>query len=494
MDNLPFVVLQTLLLQVKLKSGTSHNDLLVCSLVSKTWHHAAIPFLYGIIVLDMPQADPFMQCFDTDKYSGYVLSLTVRIESEETNVGPEHLHDMSQSVKDERLLQFVPILRRMSGFVCLSIYTRIKSILLPPHGTITALLDALPETCRGVELEIWNHDKNIDPKQPSRPHVCDALRRALPQMACLRLRLVVMCSAMFGVDDGFDTGFVNTPAELPGPVVLPNLRSMVINCGYLDKCVIQCCYKHDRIKIPRFNITTRITAWRSLTNALEQVVEKGMPRGDGLVEGNEEGVDEFPWQLHPEDVKIVVVAPTFPSFFFGERKTWLRADMVNRETLAIPHLMVATRGNTPYNLLIRLPDGSEKMVTKIVGESLVEGEAGNWCDLVNGARLLREILTSSYETSDMTFSSRIGALAEMCGGSIGLVMTKWRTVQEVRQVSNVSSRAWLNEDLVGLRLIGAERRVGKDEYLSFKSLREMVPEGWKRVDGGGSRRLDEPRS
>ncbi|KAJ3543884.1 hypothetical protein NM208_g3346 [Fusarium decemcellulare] len=405
MDNIPFVVLQTIFLHLKRDAKRSHNDLLACSLVDKSWHYAAMPFLYAIIALDMDQAERFTLCFNVEKYAKFVLSLTIRIESGYPAMfNGRQVHDLTlPAIVDDRLTWLVFIVEQMTSLVFFSLYTQPLSHLLPRREIILGFLCAIPKTCKGLELDVWNLEDPEDQVQPGRPHLCDTIHLALTRLEYVRLRMGHMCSAMFGVDDGYHHHFDKTRIDVLGPVWMLNLRAMIINCGFLDHDLIhRCNHWLEGRKVSRSSATAKHTAWRSLTKAMEQVVENGMPREQYRLQGQKQKKEKMsrwsfpPWLLHrnnvhPNNPQITITCP-IPSDAAdgGIWTTYIRADMVKKESWAIPQC--DTDPHAPFSRAVRLPAGDERMVTEVSGETLIEGEAGNWCDMLNGARLPAEIL------------------------------------------------------------------------------------------------------
>ncbi|KAF4459779.1 hypothetical protein FALBO_13453 [Fusarium albosuccineum] len=418
MDNIPFVVLQTIFLHLKRDAKRSHNDLLACSLVDKSWHYAAIPYLYAIIALNMDQAERFMRCFNVEKYAKFVLSLTIRIESGKPALfrGRE-VHDLTlPAIVDDRLIWLVLIMKEMTSLVFFSLYTQPLSHLLPRREIIHGFLHVLPMTLAGLELDVWNVEDLEDIQKPGRPHLCDTIHMVLHRLEYVRLRMAHMCSAMLGVHDGYHHHLDTTKTDTLGPVPLLKLRAMIINCGFLNHDLIRRCSHWPKARmVSTLSYTAENTAWTSLTKAMEQVVERGRPREQYRLQGQKMKKEKKPlwshppWLRDPDDVKITITTPV-PSgpFDKGIWTTYIRADMVKKESWAIPQCDTDPEG--PFSRAIRLPAGDERMVTEATGETLIEGEAENWCDMLNGARLPAEILDLPPR-----FDSRMSAVAQMCG-------------------------------------------------------------------------------
>ncbi|KAF4451938.1 F-box domain containing [Fusarium albosuccineum] len=484
MDSLPFVVLRSILLHVKPNDKGDQNDLCACSLVSQAWHHATTPFLYGIIALDIPRMYRFVQSFDAEKYAGYVVSFTLLPSN-------RPLSDDRHSSVFQRL---VPLLKRMTSLLYFSFYRG-------PHSghrwvwrrDIVALLDALPSSVIGLELDTRTHDARGEEETD---HICDSLRRILPKMVYVRIRTAAMCSAMFGVDDGFGSQpGTTTNAIDSGPIALPHLRSMIINCTLYYSTRTQRCGPYDtRMRVQNRMHVPRKMAWNSITMALDKVLESGLPNKHTSLKENPEK-ERSRWMPNPEDVQILVIgSPPSPATDNPNWPTSIRANMTRQESWAIPGRDLRWYGKTSgWNYegprrrrwgtwVIRLPDGREMMGQVANIDPLAEGEIGNWSTLLGGARLPTEVIMSP---ANENYGGQASFVAEICGGLAGLQPPEegyFRTSKEWRQPPpEVSAPHWTKEEMTGMQVIGAEKRIG-DDYLSLRHVVEVNPDGWTRGD------------
>lgn len=485
MDSLPFVVLRAILIEVKVGSNGRSKDLLACSLVSRAWHHAAIPLLHGIIALTIPQADHFTQSFNVEKYAGHIISLTLRLDSKPTRVGT--LDEICNI-----FLRLAPILKHMTGLLYFSLYRAPGAGRNVPHGIICPLLDALPDSCIGLELETAGNREDGSKVG----HVCDSLRRVLPQLAYVRIRTVAMCSAMFGVDDdvGNQHGHPMAISSVsPGPVKLPNLRSMIINCVSFLGRMIPRCGVAEQIDTMNHQPPDK-TAWQSVTTGLEKVI-----RGGSIKAGLPREDMQWPRStLPPEDTQILVLGST--PFDEMDSATWqarICADMIRKESWAIPRRQLDDRFYNDNLSIMRLPDGREMVAGPRRAEEVIEGETpGNWCSVdggitsrftYGGARLPREVIKFPAKE---TYGVQSSFIAEICGGLPAPKprgTRRLRTSAAWRQTHSECAAPphWENEEKTGMRLFGAERRVGND-YLSLRPIVEITPTGWLRGYQGKS--------
>lgn len=285
-------------------------------------------------------------------------------------------------------------------------------------------------------------------------------------MNLVRIRTAAMCSAMF-----CKGGQHGTTMGLSDPIPLPNLRAMIINCGSF----IARCGARDWFGSRAYQIED--SAWPYVTRALEMVVE------------NRLGRDE---PLDPDNLTISAVATTEQNP--ADLSLWqaiIRADMVRKESWAIPRRGISVESIVPGSWLVRLPDGSaspgirELLGTSETVERIGEGEIDTWFDLAGGARLPRGIINangSAYD-NDRWVGGPLSFLAEMCGGWGGVMADSpgLRTPEQWRRTNpRKMTHHWLSEEATGMRLFSAEKRVGDGEYLSLRPIVEITPEGWER--------------
>ncbi|KAJ3544741.1 hypothetical protein NM208_g2896 [Fusarium decemcellulare] len=429
MDSLPFVVLRSILLHVKPNDKGDQNDLCACSLVSQAWHHATTPFLYGIIALDIPRMYRFVQSFDAEKYAGYVVSFTLLPSN-------RPLSDDRHSGVFQRL---VPLLKRMTSLLYFSFYRG-------PHSghrwvcrrDIVALLDALPNSVIGLELDTRTHDARDEEETD---HICDSLRRMLPQIVYPAWnhdkchRFWPNCTTTSPVYD------------YKLYLILLNSDSEMWSLRYEDESTESyACAKKDGMELYH--------------------------------DGKNPEKERSRWMPNPEDVQILVIgSPPSPATDNPKWPTSIRANMTRKESWAIPGRDLRWYGKTTgWNYegrrrrrwgtwVIRLPDGREMM-----------GQVSNIDPLAE------EVIMSPANENHGGQSSFI---AEICGGLAGLQPPGegyFRTSQEWRQPPpEVSAPHWTKEEMTGMRVIGAEKRIG-DDYLSLRHVVEVSPDGWTRGD------------
>ncbi|KAI1065611.1 hypothetical protein LB507_001275 [Fusarium sp. FIESC RH6] len=119
------------------------------------------------------------------------------------------------------------------------------------NSTLSVLLNSLPVSCTGLELEGILQDGS------NATHVCEDLRRLLPRMEYVHIDLEPLCDAMLGTWDA---------DESYHPISLPQIRSLHITCaGESGSGKRGCVDRHQRAQ--------PLTVGHSMVKALQQVVE-----------------------------------------------------------------------------------------------------------------------------------------------------------------------------------------------------------------------------
>jgi hypothetical protein len=87
---------------------------------------------------------------------------------------------------------------------------------------VAMIINSLPQTCVNLEIDTVCEQDLSDGVAGDQRHtqICEALRRVLPRMRNVRLRLASMCESMLGTVDG----------ENFTPIDMPNLETLIINC------------------------------------------------------------------------------------------------------------------------------------------------------------------------------------------------------------------------------------------------------------------------
>lgn len=145
------------------------------------------------------------------------------------------------------------------------------------------------------------------------------------------------------------------------------------------------------------------------------------------------------------------------------------ADMRAQTSLALPHRAVWMEAMIRGSCVLRLHDGTEVMSVPANIEAVAEGRL--WREVRGGVRLPAAVLADARAgKASFAVGCEEQALAYL------KTSAQWREDNPRKKL-----RTWVNEESTGIRLVGAEVRKGKDEYLSLEMVKEITPEGWKRV-------------
>jgi hypothetical protein len=147
----------------------------------------------------------------------------------------------------------------------------------------------------------------------------------------------------------------------------------------------------------------------------------------------------------------------------------IRADMRAQTSLALPHRAVWIEAMIRGSWMLRLHDGTEIMSVPENIEAVAEGQL--WREVRGGARLPAAVLADAHSgKASFAVGCEEKPLAYL------KTSAQWREDNPRKKL-----RAWINEENLGIRLVGAEVRKGKDEYLLLEMVKEITPEGWRRV-------------
>jgi hypothetical protein len=280
-------------------------------------------------------------------------------------------------------------------------------------------------------------------------HVCDTLRRVLPRMQHIRIRLASMCCAMFGTE-------IEEPQSSPHwePTALPNLKSLVVSCS-----------------LPNGQLSRRCgnSAWRSEMVYPNQVSEENLAWGSvtfglaKLVEAQ---------STTPSDAQVCATIVTKDGFNHWRMPTSFCVDLGKKESLAAPFMSLGYGAPSEVSWLIRLPNDVELIADTLHDvESLIE--SGRWKDIVGAARLPASIIEAE----------RLGRPSWATGCEEIIVSMEdskaWRSRNQTKM-----SMLWRDEEKLNVKLLGAEKRIGETQYLDIRPIKEELPKGWTRLGNG----------
>ena len=121
------------------------------------------------------------------------------------------------------------------------------------HSSSARVLRSLPQSVENLELDLEMHDKPLTWAHPF-VHNCPCLRRLLPGLRHLRLRLTTLCPALF-YDLGEDDDSLHVEYNDDKAVKAPHLETLVVNATD-GRHVMYPCGERDPYK--RRNNGTRI--------------------------------------------------------------------------------------------------------------------------------------------------------------------------------------------------------------------------------------------
>jgi hypothetical protein len=398
-SNPPNDILVAVLMQLKRISETTS-----CSLVSQRSHKATIPFLYGHVALKQDSLIRFCEAFEGVRYGASVHSLTISLE-------PYEDYDST--------IRLVPLLPQFKNLRSFSFRLNRGYYSLVPQTALIQLVDSLSISCTNLELDTLGFDAREEGEQT---HFCDSLRKILPRMRHVRLR-VRTCEALFAGP--------STPNSL---LRLPNIKTFIYNCSRPPSTPLPNC---RCIHNGPFTHAHPELLWHNVTAGLEQLIAT---------------LDAV-----PKDAKVYAFVSTDHND--NDRSLWqayIRADMQAQSSLALPHRGIWIEGMIRGSWMIRLPDDSELMTIPTNIEAIAEGQL--WREAIGGVRLPAAVLVDE----------RAGH-PSFAVGCVEKELELLKTSQQWREDNpRKSSSHWYNEKLTGSKLLSAEERRGKDAYLSLK--------------------------
>ncbi|KAH7064043.1 hypothetical protein BKA63DRAFT_177750 [Paraphoma chrysanthemicola] len=394
------------IVQVKTTSA-NYQDLFACLLVNRQWCAATAPILYGNIALTDRSLANFASQLNLAACGQRINSITLSLGSNEPVATAG---------------QLVPLLSHMSNLRSCSL--RFTSWEKLPQNILVDLIEALPDSCTSLELDTLGEDF----RGPGlKGHVCEALRKVLPRMRHVRVR-ACLCEQLF--------------VDPVNPLSLPNMRTLVVNCSKPPGLVLPRC---DHRK----NFESERLVWRAIKSGFETIV------------------DTDP-HISKDAKMYMFVCTDRDDNDFTLYQAYICADMVAKESRALPYFSVWMESAIRGSWLVRTSNGDELMSTSLNIEAIAEGKL--WRDTTDGARLPAEILEDE----------RLGR-SSFATGCVERPM-EVRTAQQWREDNpRKSCELWQSEKKAGVKLLEAERRTGRDAYLSLEQLQEATPPGWKRV-------------
>lgn len=393
------------------------QDLTSCLLVNRRWREATTPLLYGNVALTHNNLIRFCEHLDVGRYAAYIHSITISLQPY------EDLEPVSQLVS---LLSHFSNLRSFSFWLGKGYHD------IVPQSTLVQLVEELPPSCANLELDTFGYDARAE---GDAMHLCDSLRGVLPRMQHVRLR-VRSCETLF-----------TEPSTMDQTISLPHLKSFIYTCARPPGTPLPTCRCPDLSPITHDH---HDLLWTTVTSNLQRLV--ATPKAV------------------PTDAQVYAFTTTDRND--NDLSLWqayIRADMRAQTSLALPHRAVWMEAMIRGSCVLRLHDGTEVMSVPANIEAVAEGRL--WREVRGGARLPAAVLADARAgKASFAVGCEEKPLAYL------KTSTQWREDNPRKKL-----RTWVNEESMGVRLVGAEVRRGKDEYLSLEMVKEITPEGWRRV-------------
>lgn len=447
--------------------GDCHTNLRAFVQVNKQWHQVGHPIFCGNVALSQNTLERFTNSFNAQLYGKYVRSMTLRLEigpskhpnhynpglallglRDGTIVNNEGL-PYEHSLLPERIARFVRLLPSFTALASFSLRVDQQPYCdFIPRATLVALLEALPESCKNLELDTGEHfylnSTNL--------HICEVLRGILPRMHNVRVRLGGMCGAMFGTGKPTSNDFM--------PIALPVIKTLLVSCSLFGLQAERCGAQMLNSQVDRMHGGD---SWTSVIAALTKLTAR------------------YGGTMKAASLYVTTVASD------NDLKTIIRADMLAKESWAIPALMLPPSKPLfgglhiiPY--LVRLPDDSELVAANWDHvETLIE--QGLWKDVHGGARLPAYVLGAEKNGLPSFATGCLEIKAPTRNAETWLLEpSEW-----------APPTRWQNEEQTQTKIFQAEKRTGSD-FPSLAPVENIIPAGWMLpAPGAFVRRVIPPR-
>ncbi|KAI1294402.1 hypothetical protein F5Y03DRAFT_387672 [Xylaria venustula] len=413
-----------------LDSRKSNAPLLSSILCCQKWRPLASSVLYRHVVLDQTRLEAFLM----NRTKCKLTSLTVKMDLLGVNPGdPSPAIAIANARKN--------CLQKLSSVIGeLNPTTLSLSVDLPFPCTavpmVIAILNCLPESCTALEIDLKHSGSFVPHMTPDsalpQPHLCESIRRVLPRLEHLRLRLPLLCSDIFcGTPSGQDAN--------PQIIRAPLLKTCLINISLRQPGpsnqgarAAECRGNHAR--------TPHIGQLEELPSALPPM-EGSIRR---FAEKNSNDLERL-WVMDVQPLDLTVL-----HCYAG----WIRRDFLSGESFPIPFWAMgifsggACAARVPS---LTDPEVVEDWVSKIEDlEAVAEG--GTWAETQTGARLPSRCLNKYKPPANILPGRRY------------------------REETRTSSMLWHNEDVTGEILLPR----GPGELMKHWELNEITPPGWIR--------------
>ncbi|KAK2799265.1 hypothetical protein FQN50_008541 [Emmonsiellopsis sp. PD_5] len=428
-------------------AGTLKN----CVSVNRRWHSLALPGLYANIVLRNSNIYSFLKLFNA-VHIPLVHSITVTLHS--TICAAIRKQDENIDYTDpiaELSSTLLPQLTKLSTF---SLFCRCNDceVFIKPRE-LAGLINALPTTCVNLEMDL----KQIENLTTGEQHVCEDIRRILPRMEHVRIRLPRVCSELFGPIVPCD----DEPSPNPAggrirdgefiPIKIPKMRTLLVHTNW------ERCPGYPRLPFHKDskNDRERVKAWKSITMAL-QILVTAKPHSTNTNTNTNTNNTTGPYFSPSAKLSAFTLGgfhPGYPAFLY--------TDFTKQTTTVSPRFYCRTTNNPEdptFIATVRTVDGHELIAPAYIQTLAAEGPH-HWASMVGGARLPTAIL----DTPGPYYSYTANCIREELPV---LSVEKWR-----RENGGITCNIWEQEEKLGHRVLEAEVRVGEREgFLDYRGV------------------------
>ncbi|KAI0189577.1 hypothetical protein EV127DRAFT_432144 [Xylaria flabelliformis] len=408
------------------------NTPLVSSILCcQQWRRLASSVLYKHVVLDQDRLEMFVN----NHMSCEVTSLTIVMDAVGVNASDPSMAIQKANVRKASLRKLCSFIGDIKlATISISVDIPFPCTVMPE---IASIVHSLPESCTGLEVDI-RHSSSFNPTlartsvlsmPQSHPHLCDSIRDMLPRLQHLRLRLPVLCSAIFSSSQDLRRQAIHTPL----------LRTCLVNLslrqpGRFNRAAwaIKCGDIYAR--------TPHIGQQEQLPSALppmEEVLRDFAHR-------NSSNLERF-WVL---DVKPMDQSD------LKDHAAWIRRDFLSNESYPIPVWVLGVFNQDKCVARVPSPTNPEETEDWVSRTDLVEtvAEGGTWVATNTSARLpLRDV--QKYKPPHWILSG-----------------------SEYRRRHHISCTIWENEEVTGEMILPR----GPGELMQQWNLHEITPPGWTR--------------
>ncbi|KAF4434502.1 F-box-like domain-containing [Fusarium acutatum] len=409
----------------------SRAAVISCLLVNQLWRDASLPILYRDLVLSCGQSlDRFIACHNQQALT-LTQSFTLYLNHDDQSDRLDKAKWYKTELLIPQLANVIPTMGNLKSFSLIRHHRTMRNPLNPwsdaqlyktTRSTISSLLKSLPESC--ISLEFAVGDTNGSNPDLDSTHLCEDLRRLLPQLQHVHINLVPVCNTILGTWD---------KDKVFHPISLPHLRSLHLVCIENNEWA--------DLHQPR-----PLSTWHSVIHGLQQVAK-------------------LPETSSAARITVLGVLSSGGESDKSIYRTFLRCNVGKEardtKTWAFPVTWLVGLNHTPAHY-IRMRNG-EGFVVLDKRDYIDIAGGRSWRTLTTGARL---------------------PTAWTCGKPLmpdhGIFQyAEWSKMYPKKQPMLIR-----NERLAGQCLIGVKNRQG---YENTASLVEQTPEGFVRYGGPVSR-------